>query len=92
MCQKINGWNNHETYSMVLLLQNDVELYDMSEQLKAESESWAEFSDKLKEFFQELIYETKENPTKEIVALLLDIGSLSDVDFDQIAKSFLEIE
>lgn len=88
MCRKIYEWNNHETYSMVIQLEGDEILLDMCEQIKANSESWIEFSDKLKEYFQDLRDETRENPTTELVAFFLDIGSLCDVDFDQIAKSF----
>lgn len=90
MCREIYGWKNHETYSAVLHLQND--LYELCEEIKSSSKSWIEFSDNLKALFQNLKTNVLENPkpNKRTVALLLDIGSLEDVDFDQIAKSFLE--
>jgi hypothetical protein len=92
MCREIYGWKNHETYTVVLHLQND--LYELCEDIKASSNSWIEFSDKLKDLFSHLRNYTlaQAKPNKKTVALLLDIGSLEDVDFDQIAKSFMNVK
>ena len=81
-----DDWKNHETRTVFLHLVNDFELYELTEKFKAESSNWVELSDKLNSYFKEMTAIALESPTTEVVELLLEIGSLGDVDFDQIAQ------
>lgn len=84
-------FRNHETKTVYNLLSNDEGLYNLAVKMKAAAENWIELSDMLKSHFEDLKESTLRNPTKEKVELLLDIGSLCDVDFDHIAQDlFLE--
>lgn len=90
MCREVNGWRNHETYSAVLWLQTD--FYRTTEGLKRNAKNWIALSDSLKDLFQNLKVCVLENPNQDALRVLLDIGSIQNVDFDQIAQRFLEVE
>lgn len=79
--RKIYGYENRETHRCVLFLQSTEYLI---EEFKSESKDWIELSDKLKDFFYEMI------ETDGGRRILVQIGSLERVDFDEIAKSFME--
>ena len=83
--KKIYGWDNHETYSLKLYLDND--LYHLSEGYKRNSKTWVEFSDKIKDHFHNLRDVVLRNPNQDALRLLLSIGSLERVNWDQIAQS-----
>lgn len=86
--KRYNGWENRETWAVALHLGCDESLYLAMNEMRASSKDWLEFSDKIKNLFTELRFEASSSPTKNIVDLLLDIGSLERVNFDEIARSF----
>lgn len=87
---KYSGWSNRETWAMSLHFGNDYGLYIQVQDLKNSSKTWQDFSDKLKDFANELKAESLESPTKELVSLFFDIGSFWRIDFDEIAKASWE--
>lgn len=82
-------FKNHETKTVYDLLSNDEGLNDLCEKMKASAEDWIELSNMLKSHFEDLKEATVRNPTRKSVELLLDIGSMCDVDFDHIAQDLL---
>ncbi len=84
------NFKNHETKTVYTLLSNDEGFYNLAEKMRASSENWIELSDMLKSHFEDLKEATLRNPTRERVELLLDIGSLCDVDFDHIAQDLYQ--
>ena len=90
MSEEIYGWTNKETYRTVLHLQSD--LYRTSEGLKRKTKNWIEFSDNLKDLVLNLRAEVIRNPNQKALGILLDIGSLEEVNFDEIARSFLGVD
>lgn len=85
--KKIYGWDNRETHQVAIYLQNN--LYFVLEDLRKESKNWMELSDKIRELFDEMKDNILDNPNDEdCIQMLFGIGSLSRVNWDQIAKSF----
>lgn len=80
--EKIYGWKNRETHRTFLII--DTSLTDVVFEFKKSSKNWIELSDKLKSFFNEMI------ETDEGRKVIIQIGSLERVDFDQITKHFME--
>jgi len=85
--KKVNGWSNQETYQVKMYLDND--LYYFKEDILQESKNWIELSDKLKSFFQEIEEYAKNGTDKVSLRIVLNIGSIWRVDFDEIAKSYM---
>lgn len=88
MDKKVNGWENQETYQVKLLLDNDLNFF--LEDFKKDSKHWIELSDKFKEFFKDLEADSLENGTLSSIRIIIGIGSLYRVNFDEIARSYFE--
>ena len=87
--KEIYGWDNHETHQVVLYLQND--LYFVAEELREQSKEWAEFSDKIKDLFNELRDQATGGDI-EVIKIVLAVGSYGRVNWDQIGKSLFKSE
>lgn len=85
--KKVNGWTNQETYQVKMYLDND--LYYFKEEILQESKNWIEFSDKLKTLFKEIEKYAKNGTDKISTRIALNIGSIWRVDFDEIAKCYM---
>jgi len=104
---KYQGWTNYETWAVNLWLTNDSGIYDMiremGQEAKAEApeleavkdeiwtvENGAKFTlaDRIKDYIEE------NNPLENQNDLYKDLlqGALSEVNWNEIAASFLEIE
>ena len=89
-----NGWANRETWAMNLWLSNDEGLYrTLTARLQdADAVSAAQI---IAEFWDELTVDVDDllNSTffiKTILPMILDVGSVWRVDFDEIAANWLE--
>lgn len=85
--KKVNGWTNQETYQVKMYLDND--LYYFKEEILQDSKNWIEFSDKLKTLIKEIEDYAKNGTDKISTRIVINIGSIWRVDFDEIAKSYM---
>jgi hypothetical protein len=91
--QTYNGWTNRETWACSLWLSNDHGLYDMVNELAEDAEDAHALADAIKDLweqFQNYEEEFGTPPNKEMIAMLLEVGSDYRIDWDEIATNWLE--
>lgn len=78
------GWSNIETWNTNLMLSQIIE------EMKKDSKSWIELSEKIKLFVEEIKEDALKNNTPSSVEFIINVGSLHRVDFDEIAQDNFE--
>lgn len=89
---KYGGWENRETWALNLWLSNDEGLYNLVKERLNEIDSSKKFEHELWDGLEELVDELKEEAenNKELKKMFDDVGSLWRVNWEEIAKAFME--
>lgn len=85
------GWTNRETWATGLWIGNDEGLYRWVRRILTRPN--ASFNDKvhnLREFFIDICSNAAEQGNKEALYMCQDIGSLWRVNWEEIARAYLE--
>jgi hypothetical protein len=92
------GWKNYATWGVALILDNNRDMYEyMQQQVKAAMASSVELSsqivelgDIIREYVEGLVEEALDT-SNEMAAQLINVA-LGEVDWNEIAKSYIEEE
>jgi len=95
MCEEYNGWTNRETWAVALWLNNNVGLYEISQDyaknaLDEHPDTGALYclEESLENFFDEAFSDLDEM-TQEGLNMMRDIGSLYRVNWREIAGNII---
>jgi len=86
--QEYQGWSNYETWAVALYMDSDRGIYkyvmERANELKSDPDGWMVLADNLKELYEEQM------PELEGAFGQLLSGAFSQVNWDEIAKNFME--
>lgn len=86
MCEKYEGWTNHETWATNLWIDNTYGLYITAQGLAKESENIYDLADKLRDLVEGLFDYDSVKRNHELFLMLTDIGSLYRVNWKEVAE------
>jgi len=90
MSEKYNGWSNYETWCINLWMDNEEGTYEHFQQLAINADDVYELSQQIKEYHEDAA-STVLGDHAGVMADLLR-GALSEVNWQEIAKHWIEAE